>query len=856
MGTMNRIWLSKGFPVTLIAVAAVLSALFLLHPAGAAHAGTITTCAGCHGMPPVDAAYRNISTGRFVGNHSTHSSVINDAPNCGKCHRMPSTNYHRSGSINFVPNLNNSPVQARYRNMTSVPQTATPVFGTCANVNCHFEATTPQWGSATFSAPADCNKCHGAPPSGGATGAAGSHAKHDLYYSGAANCQKCHSNNTTFSHATSAGHRNLNISFAAAPNNGSGAYSGVLNDYLPSQANAFGSCTATYCHSPGNKASSFDAPNLAATWGTPLPANCTGCHKSNSASGNPMASGSHGRHVNGIKHFPVGCDKCHASTASNAMTITDTSSHVNAKVNIAFNSISTASGGTYVGQATPYAKDPGAVYGQCNNVYCHSNVQNEGGTGITYRQPTWGNSASGMCGSCHGTNHHGGAEIATGSHTKHLNSTVYTGTMRCVICHNVGGLAFDGGCNNSCHTATSKHVNYKVDLVFPSNFGASAVYNGTPAPGDGYNTCSNISCHYSTTTPAWGTATPITCVGCHSLAVLLASGAHAKHISATAVPTLYNYTANRSTAAEYNFGCSNCHPLTSTNHYNSVISVTLKNNEAGVGSLRARNSATAVGINVANSGIIGTSKSNVRCTMAYCHSNGDAANPVYATTPNWYGGSFTGDRCANCHGNAPNSTIAGSRSHYNNRFLGYTSTPGGHQIGIHAMSIYSSASGLAKAGTTGKSSHGNPATATTISCNICHYGTVTTARNDENPVCKTCHYAGNTVGAQVGNPAAIADKSKHVNGLVNVEFKPVSMLSKAQVRQKYYVTHAYSSVWTRNGGYKTSGAYDSAKAAFNTATMWDGSTKTCSNIACHNGNSVKWGDNDGVTECFSCHGSL
>ncbi|MRR52333.1 MAG: CxxxxCH/CxxCH domain-containing protein, partial [Rhodocyclaceae bacterium] len=501
-------------------------------------------------------------------------------------------------------------------------------------------------------------------------------------------------------------------------------------------------------------------------------------------------------------------------------------------------------------------KDPGTAAGQCNNVYCHSNAQNNGGTGITYRQPTWGNAASGACGTCHGTTHHGGAEIATGSHTKHFTSMVYTSPGRCVICHDVGALPFDGSCNNSCHTATSKHVNYKVDLAFPSNFGASAVYNGTAKPGDGYNTCSNISCHYNTTTPAWGTATPLGCVGCHSLAVLMASGAHAKHISATAVPTLYNYTANRSTAAEYNFGCSNCHPLSSTNHYNTVINVTLKNNEAGVGSLRAKNSATAVGINVANSGITGTSKSSIRCTMAYCHSNGNAANLIYATTPDWYGGSFTGDRCANCHGNAPNTTIAGSKSHYNNRFLGYTSTPGGHQIGIHAMGIYSSASGLAKAGTTGKSSHGNAATATTISCNICHYATVTTARNDDNVVCKACHYAGNAVGAQVGNPAVIADRSKHVNGLVNVDFQPVSMLSKAQVRQKYYVTHAYSSVWKRNGGYKVSGAYDSAKAPFNTATMWDGATKTCSNIACHMGNSVKWTDNNGATECFSCHGSL
>jgi len=863
MGTMNRIWPGKGIPVTLAAAAAALAASVFLMFAGNASAGTITTCAGCHGMPPADAPFRNISTGGFVGNHSTHVAAAAAAAACIKCHNNSGyLNSHRDGTIQLSANINTSPAPGggqykvsgtavTFRNQTSVP-----IMGSCANVNCHFEATTPPWGSAVFSAPADCDKCHGAPPNGGATGAAGSHARHDLYYPGAANCLKCHSSNTTFQHATSAGRRSLNISFAAPPNNGSGVYSGLLNDYLPSQTNTFGTCTNLYCHSPGTKASNFDAPNQTATWGTPLPANCTGCHKSNSASGDVMASGSHGKHVNAAEFYTIGCNKCHAATVTNAMTISDTAAHVNGKVNIAFNSLSTASGGTYGGQATPYAKDPGTAYGQCNNVYCHSNGQNNGGFGITYTQPTWGNAASGGCGTCHGTSHHGGAEIATGSHTKHLAASSYSTMTRCLVCHNVGGLAFTGGCTNSCHVATSKHTNQKVDLVIPSTFGASAAYNGTPAPGDGYGTCSNINCHYNTTTPAWGTATPITCVGCHSLAVLLASGAHAKHISATAVPTMYNYTANRSTATEYNFGCSNCHPLSAVNHYNSTIDVTLKKDEAGVGTLRAKNSATAVGINVAGSGITGTSKVSIRCSMAYCHSNGNPANLVYATTPDWYGGSFTGDRCANCHGNAPNSTIAGSRSHYNNRFLGYTGTPGGHQISIHAMGIYSSPSALAKAGTTGRSSHGNPATATTISCNICHYETITTARNDDNPACKSCHYAGNTVGALAGNPATIADKSKHVNGLVNVAFQPVAVISKAQVRQKYYVTHAYSSVWKRNVGYKVSGSHDVAKRPLDTATMWDASTKTCSNVACHMGNSVKWTDNDGATECISCHGSL
>jgi predicted CxxxxCH...CXXCH cytochrome family protein len=316
---------------------------------------------------------------------------------------------------------------------------------------------------------------------------------------------------------------------------------------------------------------------------------------------------------------------------------------------------------------------------------------------------------------------------------------------------------------------------------------------------------------------------------------------------------MYNYTANRSTAGEYNFGCSNCHTLALSNHTNGTIDITLKNNEAGVGSLRSKNNTTGAGIGF---GITGTTKTNIVCTAAYCHSNGNAANLIYAATPNWYGGSFSGDRCANCHGNSPNSTIAGSKSHYNTKFLGYTSNAGGHQIGIHAMEIYSSPSGLAKAGTSGDSSHGNAGTSTTINCNVCHYATVTSARNDSNMVCKTCHYSGNTVGAQSGNMATIADRSRHVNGMVDIAFQPVSILSKAQIRPASFNMSPYSSAWKRNVGYKVNGAYDSAKGALNTATMWNGSTKTCSNVACHNRQSVKWGDNDGATACISCHTAL
>lgn len=872
-----------------------ISLMAFMLMAGTVHAAL--SCNGCHDMPPQDSGGgRNPATGAIDGNHAGHSSSVRNA--CVTCHGAGVLAYSTTHSkytsaalavprIKMAARIHNYSVPngaARYSKGVLFSQSSAPVLGTCSNVNCHFEATTPTWGSANFVSPTDCNKCHGAPPSGGSTGEAGKHDKHYQYYPGADNCAKCHSNHTAetnkFAHATSAGHRNLAISFAAAPNNGSGAYSGPLNDYLPSQTNNIsGSCTATYCHSPGNKASSFDVPGQVPTWGGSLPVNCTGCHKADSTSGSVITSGSHSAHIFawGGMGPTLKCAKCHAATTTAGMTITDTSKHVNSRVDIAFNNTTSAANGFYNNSSAkpvkPYGKSPGSAYATCTNVYCHSTGQGNGGSWPpTYKTPTWGNTATGQCGTCHGINtRHGGTvfsigsstTLATGSHAKHLaNGMGFNNSgIKCAACHSnvlTGGPEILISCqSNFCHSTQSKHTNYEINVGIPNLFGATATYNGTPKPGDGYSTCSNVSCHYNTTTPTWGTVTSINCFGCHSLAVLMASGSHSKHISNSLLPTMYNYTTNNSTAGEYNFGCSNCHPVDVANHMNGVVNVTLFR-RGGVGSLRYKNRSTAVGgIGVPNSGITGITKSQVFCSAAYCHSNGDANNAtrVYATTPNWYGGVFTGDRCANCHGNAPNSTIAGSKSHYNTKFLGYTSTTGGHQIGIHAMSIYSSPGGLAMAGTSGKSGHGNAGTATTISCNICHYATVTTARNDSNVVCKTCHVSGNTVGAQFGNLATV-DRSKHVNGTVDIAFQPVNILSKAQMRMGSFNQSLYSSAWKRNVGYKTNGAYDSAKGALNTSTMWNSTTKTCSNVACHNGQSVKWSDNDGTTTCVSCHTAL
>jgi len=611
------------------------------------------TCATCHAAPgqssdirPLDSAYRNITTGAFLGNHQTHLGPASPAADCAKCHGAAAASYsasHRNAAIEISANINSSPLVATYDKGTSFPQISTPTLGTCSNVNCHFEKITPTWGAAAFTAPDDCDQCHGAPPSGGATGAAGSHVKHDAYYFGSANCQKCHSNNTTFAHATSAGHRNLNISFAAAPNNGSGAYNGALNDYLPSQnpsgTSGFGTCSNLYCHSPGDKTSGYTAPNQPAIWGGTL--GCAGCHAAT------PPTGSHTKHVEATYGVPVPCYKCHAVTVTPGMTISSTVNHVNKKVDIAFNSSTTAVFGKYSGHLTPMQKNPspGTGYANCENVYCHSSGQGAGGSWPpTYSTPKWG-VASG-CGTCHNNGRHGGLLLKSGSHEKHLNSLLGEaayGAVQCVICHY--GTGFANPSCSQCHSGstnlTTKHVNHKIEVDFVTKF--SGTYNGSPVPGDGYGSCSTSYCHSdgkatpsTYTTPTWGNPASGACGTCHGVTAAAppASVPHLKHLGA---------------ANQYRYACAECHSGKVQVTADSTIAPTFTHLTSHVNKVR--------NVTFDASNAFGTySTATLSCRNLYCHSTGNISVAA-GNLPAVYNGKVYARQtwsgtvsCNSCHG--------------------------------------------------------------------------------------------------------------------------------------------------------------------------------------------------------------
>src|SRR6185369_10770120 len=397
-----------------------LLALTLLSICICSIAGTASAsleCYDCHGskatqdMRPVDAAFRDMSSGGFRGNHRTHLAAPATGSGCQICHPGSGsyTSSHRDGQIELSSHLNGSIPVTTYKNSTSAwAQSAIPLLGSCSSVNCHFETSTPVWGSDAGLT--GCSTCHTTPPSDGSHG-----KKHSLYYgAGTASCRKCHpdllSESGPFAHATSAGRRNLDIRFVTTPNSGgsyiggSDAYPGYLPAYSPARN---GSCTDFYCHSNG----SGGAPNIPLTWSDSRTTTCYTCHNGRTSDSTAekcaefgvwdsakgfctpdltMSSNGHHRLVGPqwIRKYP--CNYCHYATTDAAGEILDRTRHVNGEKNVVIHPEWNIGG------------RPAASYDNagkvCDNIYCHSDgtVDPE-----TVRPFAWTEPKT-SCNTCHG----------------------------------------------------------------------------------------------------------------------------------------------------------------------------------------------------------------------------------------------------------------------------------------------------------------------------------------------------------------------------------------------------------------------------------------------------------------------
>ncbi|GFO60933.1 cytochrome c [Geomonas silvestris] len=493
------------------AAAALLSLGLALAWAGIAQAQPQynLSCIACHQMPPLDSgtAKKNPYTGAVPGNHQGHASA--SVSSCVTCHGPGVTSY-TSGHRNKVIELSDSIGYSRkavgvFLNQTSVPPT---ILGSCSAVACHSDGkgnlkATPAWGAAAFQAPADCGQCHGNAPATGNHPVTGS--KHAAYFgTGTGSCAKCHADHTVdakpFAHASSAGHRAIQVQFA-----GGGSFAGT-------------SCSTVYCHSNGK------GTFATATWGATL--DCAGCHGSATSTGAAALSAKHALHVNNaaVLGTNYGCVECHSATASSNTAIADVTKHANGSVDLA---------GTRVGTVSA---------GSCATSYCHSD-----GKG-TQKTVTWTQTQTLDCKGCHGSDaapafasvagepnyaNAGSGVARANSHKNHVAAAA-----DCQNCHattTADGLSIKAG--------ATAHTNSVIDVV--AGNGKSFTVSG--------KTCSNVSCHSgngiiaNVAAATWGAS--LGCAGCHGDATTLATNAHAKHVSGKgyACATCHSSTVTGST---------------------------------------------------------------------------------------------------------------------------------------------------------------------------------------------------------------------------------------------------------------------------------------------------------------------
>jgi predicted CxxxxCH...CXXCH cytochrome family protein len=305
----------------------------------------------------------------------------------------------------------------------------------------------------------------------------------------------------------------------------------------------------------------------------------------------------------------------------------------------------------------------------------------------------------------------------------------------------------------------------------------------------------------------------------------------------------------------YRIGCANCHPtIEEGNHRNGFIEVSINKDKPGAGYLNRLNQATSDGLNVAGSGIEGSTLTDISCKLAYCHSNGKSTNLAQAdfkASPNWYASTRVDNRCGVCHDNPPQ--YAGQSHYVSQSNQGNNGkrqpTEAGHMVGFHFANTYigNNANGFLGFSSNGNKAHGNALMASTISCYVCHNGIVSSSQIDTHAMagkssvfkCANCHSEATTTKLQ---PGQIVDTARHINGFKDVEFPSISIMSKAQLANP-----TVASGWERFGAYKSSGSYDYMNLG---NSSWDSVNRTCT-TACHFNRTVSWGSTQ--IECASCH---
>lgn len=504
---------------------------------------------------------------------------------------------------------------------------------------------------------------------------------------------------------------------------------------------------------------------------------------------------------------PIQCGECHVVPQTAA-------EHVDGEARVVFSGRAVAGNGTSAVAA--WDRDTAT----CSNVSCHGGARPLGGSSSA---PTWNAAAQPRldCRSCHGfpAPRHGPNAEPLGCHV--------------------------------CHPATVDE-NLVINVASGLHMDGAAQFDALAAR----------------------------CDGCHDAPP--ATGAHRVHVGSVDLSTLEyglewrteDLDPTGSTEA-YTFGCGSCHPKDVQAHRNGVVDVQLDPALAAPGSLRALNAPDAA-------------YAGGSCSGVACHSSGQATNPVFAATPVWSSGEKT--TCGSCHGNPPSYPNGGPDAQANSHiFLNFSGREAGHFAGLPGPTFHRSRHGAPTA-------FASPEQAAPITCQTCHADTVDPANVAEggffyldtgittrlaggdparltdaawkDTQCTTCHAAGGTAPVGQGRVRPL----RHVNGAREVAFDgrtgadlPAGWfagLGTSAPTRPYFMTGAtFFTAYTLPAG----AGWDMPApppAAGQRATLsyelsgaaWEPATKTCSSVACHLGNDVRWGQKDFETAPPTCNG--
>jgi len=777
-------------------------------------------CSGCHGSEPGTVwnssfgapNYPNKYDGtlKTANSHERHTLIAGttDSRGCAKCHvtsvdpsvvsklrNYSSTHLDGARDVSFAIY---GIYSANTRSCSTYCHSNVQAPGGIAAATIYAK---PVWGNNNTMTCASCHKDMSTLQENAEDLSFGSHKRHtvDAVYG----CSLCHGSAYSASSAETVTHSNgiIDVSFPGGKAQGT-TYSQQASN-LP--GDNYGTCSTSKCHGRATK-----------NWGisTTL-TQCEKCHGSSrtaivdgvfkDTAGSPAGSyvGTHVSHLAGTHNLtaPLQCSECHTIPSS----ITSFGHMSSLPARLAFGVLSVRSSVVRAGDRVAMTPAYNTTTRKCSNTYCHAGVQiKDISTGIvTYQgakpEPSWGESAF-ACSMCHGY-------PPKGLHTTSVN---------CSACHNHIDLS-----NQSMRDKT-KHINGIVETTVDDCLGCHS----------SYNTCSESDPSCVNKKLVGGHLT-------HTNSEMFLAGKKLSTGDYIDPSWIYGITFKKGFPQ---YACGFCHPMDMAAHKNGIIEIDMDPAHALRGSVKTKNKAGGPWLTtyVPNDSVI--------CNNVYCHSSGYVSDVTrqyqFKQTPDWYyadknGGtsSWEGvDRCAECHGNSPNTGgTEGSTAHAR------------HVVANHFKDVFDNISAkLIPAGAPGSGAvHGDPKTSTNFNCNICHFDTVRDAFNDKGSVCIDCHST-----TSKGTMKVFSSSTKHVNGDIDVAFmEPFNFKSKAQLRDSIYSVQSVYTSWTRVKGYKTYSSYDLARRK----PQYVGGT--CTTTSCHNGTQMEW-RTKGPLSCAACHTGL